>query len=203
MAPKRFSMDLCAKGVKRSSDDTLVSTNKLPKAADVIVNAVVPKIPSTRAAHGPVVICLYKFTNSAADVLPDDYAEKDVALYQIQDFVSSIRDSPSPLPAPQWKSHCCITLLTNLQIDHDCRNSIVFRFKAKFEAFLRATHQNDPSFPDSVDALSQKAGLILAIAPGDNLKGGSFVPWRVALYVAGDQSSVANALPRGDSTTAT
>ena len=32
------------------------------------------------------------------------------------------------------------------------------------------------------------------IAPGDNLKGGVFVPWRVALYVAGDIGCVKNAL---------
>ena len=32
------------------------------------------------------------------------------------------------------------------------------------------------------------------MAPGDNLKGGVFTPWRVALYVAGDVSTVKNAL---------
>ena len=37
------------------------------------------------------------------------------------------------------------------------------------------------------------------IAPGDNLKGGVFVPWRVALYVAGDEASVKNALTLLDS----
>ena len=35
-----------------------------------------------------------------------------------------------------------------------------------------------------------EAGIHPVIAPGDNLKGGVFVPWRVALYVAGDEASV-------------
>ena len=41
---------------------------------------------------------------------------------------------------------------------------------------------------------SCKRGIIPSIAPGDNIKGGIFVPWRVALYVAGDVDAVKNAL---------
>jgi len=86
-----------------------------------------------------------------------------------------------------------------IQIDHDCRNSVTFRFKAKFEAFLRASHENSPTLPNSLDALAAAAGIHTVIAPGDNLKGGVFVPWRVALYVAGDEASVKNALMLLDS----
>ncbi len=71
-----------------------------------------------------------------------------------------------------------------IQIDHDCRNSVIVRWKAKFEAFLRASRENSATLPDSLDALAAVAGIHTVIAPGDNLKGGVFVPWRVALYAA-------------------
>lgn len=36
-----------------------------------------------RPAHGPVLVCFYKYTSNAGDVLPA-YADKSVPLYQIQ-----------------------------------------------------------------------------------------------------------------------
>ena len=51
-----------------------------------MIDPIVPRATSTRAtrpAHGPLVCCIYKYTNSAADLL-QAYAEKNVALYQIQ-----------------------------------------------------------------------------------------------------------------------
>ena len=38
---------------------------------------------SSRPTHGPVCICIRKFTNCAGDLLPQ-YLEKNVGLYQIQ-----------------------------------------------------------------------------------------------------------------------
>lgn len=52
----------------------------------------------------------------------------------------------------------------------------------------------DHTLPDSFDTLATTAGILPVIAPGDNLKGGAFVPWRVGFYVTGDESSVKNAL---------
>ncbi len=80
-------------------------------------------------------------------------------------------------------------------MDHDCRNSVTFQFKNKFQAFLRASREISDSLPDSLDGLVAQAGIHVVIAPGDNLKGGVFTPWRVALYVAGDEASVKNARP--------
>jgi len=81
-----------------------------------------------------------------------------------------------------------------IQIDHDCRNAVTFQFKNKFQAFLRASKESSDAIPDSLDGLIAQAGIHVVIAPGDNLKGGVFTPWRVALYVAGDEASVKNAL---------
>ncbi len=68
---------------------------------------------------------------------------------------------------------------------------MTFQFKNKFQNFLRASKD---SCPETLDALAAQAGIHLVVAPGDNLKGGIFTPWRVALYVAGDEAAVRNAL---------
>jgi len=80
MAPK-FSMAKCAKPTKRALDDAPGSATKVPRAGDVVVDALVPRVSSTRAASGPVVVCIYKWTGNAGDALPE-YAEKNVGLYQ-------------------------------------------------------------------------------------------------------------------------
>ena len=81
MAPK-FSMAKCAKPTKRALDDAPGSAAKVPRAGDVVVDALVPRASSTRAANAPVVVCIYKWTGNAGDALPE-YAEKGcVGLYQ-------------------------------------------------------------------------------------------------------------------------
>ena len=150
--PPKFSMDKCAKAAKRSLDDS-PGSQKMPRAKDIAVDAVIPRTsPSSRAASAPIVICVYKWTGNAGDVL-QEYADKNVGLYQIQ-------------------------------IDQDCRNSVIVRWKSKFEAFLRASRENSASLPDNLEALAAVAGIHTVVAPGDNLRGGVFVPWRVALYAA-------------------
>jgi hypothetical protein len=71
---------------------------------------------------------------------------------------------------------------------------VTFQFKSKLQAFLRALRSTSDALPDNLEDLAAQAGIHLVIAPGDNLKGGVFTPWRVALYVAGDQASVKNCL---------
>ena len=66
---------------------------------------------------------------------------------------------------------------------------MTFQFKNKFQAFLRASKG---SCPETLDELAAQAGIHLVVAPGDTLKGGVFTPWRVALYVAGDEEAVKN-----------
>ena len=55
------------------------------RKGDVVIDPLVPRATnrSARPTHGPVNVCLYKYTNRAADVLPA-YVDKDVALYQTQ-----------------------------------------------------------------------------------------------------------------------
>ena len=163
--PSKFNMEKTAKPTNKRGLNEDSGSNKIPKAGDVVVDAVMPRAASqsTRPAHADIVVCMYKYTNRAGDLLPN-YAEKeDVALYQIQ-------------------------------IEHNCRNSVTYNFRKRFEAFLRASRENSSSVPGTVDALAEQAGVHVVIASGDNSKGGVAIPWRVALYVAGDESAVKNAL---------
>ena len=48
--------------------------------------------------------------------------------------------------------------------------------------------------PATLADLADQAGIDFKISPGDNSKGGVFVPWRVGAYVAGDIESVKNCL---------
>jgi len=53
----------------------------MPKASDIVVDALAPRFQSSRAATAPVVICIYKWTSNAGDLL-QEYADKGVGLYQ-------------------------------------------------------------------------------------------------------------------------
>jgi len=64
-------------------------------------------------------------------------------------------------------------------------------FKKKFEAFLCSSENG---IPTTLSDLADQAGIEFKISPGDNSKGGLFVPWRVGAYVAGDIEAVKNAL---------
>ena len=79
--PPKFSMAKCAKPAKRGLEDAPGKATKVPRAGDVVVDALVPRASSTRAANAPVVLCIYKWTANAGDALPE-YAEKSVGLYQ-------------------------------------------------------------------------------------------------------------------------
>ena len=81
--PPKFSMTKCAKPTKRGLENATQSASKLPRAGDVVVDAVIPKVSSsTRAASAPVICCIYKWSSNAGDILPE-YADKQaVGLYQ-------------------------------------------------------------------------------------------------------------------------
>ena len=82
------------------------------------------------------------------------------------------------------------TSLYQLQFNQDCRNNIFFMFKKKFEEFLASTD----GVPSTLADLADVASIDFKISPGDNSKGGIFVPWRVGAYVAGDVDAVKNTL---------
>ena len=84
------------------------------------------------------------------------------------------------------------TNLYQLQFHQECRNNIFFMFKKKFENFLQTSES--AGIPTTIAALAEEAGIDFKVSPGDNNKGGIFVPWRVGAYVAGDLDAVKNAL---------
>jgi len=86
--PSLFSLDKCAK--KRPSDDAAEGKAKTIRAGDVVVEPLVSRLPSSRPTHGPVIVCIYKWTDNAGDVLPA-YEGRKVALYQIQDIIFTVR----------------------------------------------------------------------------------------------------------------
>ena len=138
---------------------------KIPKAGDIIViDDGIPKV-STHSQNAPVIVCIYKYTSNAGDIYIDKYKENRANLYQIQ-------------------------------FNQDCRPSsnIFFMFKKKFEEFLRASSENGGGVPTNLVDLAEEAGIDFKVSPGENSKGGLFVPWRVGAYVVGDLDSVKNSL---------
>ena len=83
--PGKFSMDNCAKRVeKRPLSEAFASgAMKIPRAGDVMVDPLVPRTTnrSTRPLHGPVVICIHKYSNNAGDLIAA-HVDKKVPLYQ-------------------------------------------------------------------------------------------------------------------------
>ena len=82
-------------------------------------------------------------------------------------------------------------------MEHDiARNSATFKFKDRFRQFLVAARESDETIPATLEGLAEQAGIHTVVAGGpDNLKGTVAVAYRVALYVAGDEQSLMNALP--------
>jgi len=75
-------MAKCAKATsKRSLENGEGSASKVPRAGDIVVDALVPRASSNRAASAPVVVCIYKWTSNAADIFPG-YVEAGTGLYQ-------------------------------------------------------------------------------------------------------------------------
>ena len=90
---------------------------------------------------------------------------------------------------------CCCPRVLRIQLEHNVSNSILFKFKDRFLQYLRATRENDPTLPVTFEDLAAQAGVHFVVAGGpDNMRGSVAVPYRPAVYVAGDLSSVKNAL---------
>ena len=87
--PSKFSMEKCAKAAKRTLHDS-PGSQKMPMAKDIVVDAVIPRASqSSRAASAPIVICVYKWTGNAGDLM-QEYADKSVGLYQTRPQRSGI-----------------------------------------------------------------------------------------------------------------
>jgi len=83
--------------------------------------------------------------------------------------------------------------LFQLQIEHDVRNSVVFKFKDRFGHFLKVAHGNDATIPKTLEELAEQTG-ILPFVSGPNDKLGLARPWRLAVYTVGDLEAVRNTL---------
>ena len=80
-----------------------------------------------------------------------------------------------------------------LQIEHDVRNSVVFKFKDRFGQFLKVAHGNDTTIPKTLEELAEQTGIVPVVS-GPNDKLGLARPWRVAVYTVGDIEAVRNTL---------
>ena len=53
----KFSMEKCAQATKRPTDDAQQGSNKIPKAGDVVLDAMIPKAPqSNRPNDAPIIV---------------------------------------------------------------------------------------------------------------------------------------------------
>ena len=162
----------------------------------MVVDPLTPRtmIRSNRPAHGPVLVCIYKYTSRAGDLLPAYKDDQDVALYQAHfpRVLARYSESCSCISSLQGMHALC----TEVQIEHEvARNGVAFKFKERFLQYLRAAHELDPTIPATFEALAEQAGIYVVVASGfDGMKNSVAVPWRSALYVAGDQGAVKNAL---------
>ena len=79
--------------------------------------------------------------------------------------------------------------LWQVQIQHECRDSICFQVQERFHHYL----QSDPSLPQNTAELQEKALIKLVVATSDDEESVGFKQWRVAFYVAGkDDSALQN-----------
>ena len=141
--PRKFSMDGCSKA--KPATEMNIKMDSLDLAGSLYTSK------RLRSAVAPIVICIYKYTNFAGDLLPD-FRENNAALYQIQ-------------------------------LEHDCRDSVVYQFKSKFEAFLRQQNEINPAIPKDCATLSVTAGVFATVTSG-RPKSENAVPWRVVIVCA-------------------
>ena len=79
-----FTMSKTVKALKRSNDDDGNQPCKIPRAGDIQVENIVPRMGQQRPNTGPVVVCIYKYTSNASDIYVDKYQDSRVGMYQIQ-----------------------------------------------------------------------------------------------------------------------
>ena len=83
--------------------------------------------------------------------------------------------------------------LFQVQFEHDARPSISINVVNQFNEFLRENARSSPGLPDSVQKLQAEAGIKLVLANTEDPDGiGSFVQYRVAFYIAGENDSLIN-----------
>ena len=110
--------------------------------------------PQRLPTAGPVIVCIYKFTDRARDVWED--APEDLPLWQVQ-------------------------------IDHPVQRAITFSYRDSFNDMLRDEASKGKEVPATIAELERLCSVRLVITDAKDPDGrGTFVPWRVAWYVAGD-----------------
>jgi len=82
--------------------------------------------------------------------------------------------------------------LYQVQLVHNCKPSLLFAFVGSFNEYLKVAHEEDTDIPATISELAA-LGITLKITneeDPDNV--GTFVRYRLAFYVAGDQGSLDN-----------
>ena len=78
--------------------------------------------------------------------------------------------------------------LWQIQVEHNVRSGLTFKFRERLAQYLKQTHDADGSLPATIEELTRQAGIIPVVNGGpDGMRGNeNAVPYRPALYVAGD-----------------
>ena len=81
-----------------------------------------------------------------------------------------------------------------IQLQQDDYNSALKPFKTKFEQYLAFQHARDDSWPATLSDLAEKDAVRVRLSgEGDDYDVG-FQPWRTAVYVAGQEGDLTNAM---------
>ena len=72
--------------------------------------------------------------------------------------------------------------LYQIQIDHPAQNSMTFKMRESFTAFLRAANKEDPKIPRTLSQLEEQGGIRMVITDAVDIEQIGFIQWRVAFY---------------------
>ena len=151
-------MTACAKPNKRALDDAPAPASKIPRASSINVEQATPR------------------TNTATTGTRPNFAPIQVCIWKYADRAGDL------LPSFADKPTVC---LYQIQICHHQRNSIDFQFRQRFERFIASSGQ--AGIPTTLAELEAEAGIMIRVSgPSDIERGAVSVPWRPAVYVAGE-----------------
>jgi len=159
-APRaRFSLAATTSGKKRTLEDVSACAHpKVPKASELSIEI------GARPARAP-----QRLPESAPVV---------VAIYKITDKAGDVWSQFEDTDAALWQ----------VQIKHDARPCAIFDTVRSFNDFLKSAHDEEASVPCTLTDLQRDAGIKLVVADGQDSEGVGYIQWRVAFYVAGEDS---------------
>ena len=82
--------------------------------------------------------------------------------------------------------------LYQVQVKHDGNPSLVFDILTNFKDYLQAASASNPQIPPNLQELASSASIKLVLTGMDDPDSVGYVRWRVAFYVAGNETSLKN-----------